>query len=166
MNTPSTLRKNSVFIKPLLLATILATFILVQENALSRDQSQYLQIVQIGNNKIYVETANSMQDQEKGLMDRAFLPADQGMIFVYSTHSYVLFWMYHTLIPLDMIFIKNGKIIRISRNVPPCRSENKDDCAKYPDDNGITVDDVLEVNAGYAAQHNINEGDSVVFPAQ
>src|SRR6516225_7899828 len=116
-----------------------------------------------GNHTVHLEVASTEAEIEHGLMYRTSLPEDCGMVFLFAPPLAVKFWMYHTLISLDMYFIHNGKIVRICQNVPPCRSENPMDCPTYPEGERCVVSEVLELNGGYTKRHGIKEGDSVVF---
>jgi uncharacterized membrane protein (UPF0127 family) len=114
------------------------------------------------NNIVKLEVASTPQEIEFGLMKRTSLPDDHGMVFLFHPAHKVQFWMFNCLMSLDMIFIKDGKIIEICKNVPPCLSKNPGDCPKYPDD-VIQVTEVIEVPPGYAQKHQIKEGDKVSF---
>ncbi|PWT95664.1 MAG: hypothetical protein C5B53_11040 [Candidatus Melainabacteria bacterium] len=116
-----------------------------------------------GKNLVHLEVAATESEIERGLMYRTFMPEDNGMVFLFSPPRPVKFWMYHTLISLDMCFIHNGKIVKICEEVPPCRSENPMECPTYPKGPGFVVSYVLELNGGYAKRHGIKEGDEVVF---
>lgn len=113
--------------------------------------------------RLKLEVASTEREIQEGLMFRTSLPKDAGMVFVFSPPRPVKFWMYHTLIPLDMLFIKDGKIIKIFEQVPPCRSENPQECPTYPSGPGVTVSEVIEVNSGYVRQHGIKLGDPVAY---
>jgi uncharacterized membrane protein (UPF0127 family) len=117
----------------------------------------------IGNNVIKLEVASTNAEIQRGLMYRTSMPEDAGMVFIFHPARPVTFWMYHTKIPLDMIFIKDGKIIKIFENVPPCPSEDSSLCPTYPQSTTIVVTEVVEVNGGYAKRHGIKEGDDVSF---
>jgi len=114
-------------------------------------------------NVVKLEVAASQQEIQRGLMFRTTLPEDCGMVFLFHPARGVNFWMYHTLIPLDMCFVRDGKIIKICHDVPPCRSENKEDCPLYPSGGEIVVSEVIELKAGYAKKHGVKEGDAVMF---
>lgn len=116
-----------------------------------------------GGRLVKLEVASSKQEVERGLMYRTSLPEDAGMVFLFHPPRPINFWMYHTLIPLDMFFVKDGKIIKLFEQVPPCKSENPSDCPIYPQGPGIVVSEVIEVNGGYAKRHGLKEGDSVKF---
>jgi hypothetical protein len=115
----------------------------------------------IGDNLIKLEVAASPQEITRGLMFRTSLPEDQGMVFLFHPPQKVNFWMYHTLIPLDMLFVKNGKIEKIFHDVPPCKSEKEADCPTYPGGDGMEVSEVVELNGGYAQRHNLKEGEKI-----
>lgn len=116
-----------------------------------------------GKATVTLEVADTEPKITRGLMYRTSLAPDAGMVFLFRPNRQVNFWMYHTLIPLDMLFVKNGKIVKLMADVQPCKSENPNDCAIYPGGKGIDVSEVIELAAGYAQQHNIQEGDTVTF---
>ncbi len=116
----------------------------------------------IGKNTIKLEVAQTPAEIERGLMFRTSLEKDSGMVFLFSPARPVRFWMFNCLIALDMIFIKDGKIAKISKNVPPCKEHDPSKCPTYPDET-VTVDHVIEVNSGYCERNNIQEGDAVKF---
>ena len=53
-----------------------------------------------------VEVARTAEEQALGLMNRPSLAPDRGMIFPYDPPRPAAFWMKNTLIPLDMIFVR------------------------------------------------------------
>jgi hypothetical protein len=113
----------------------------------------------VGDNLIKLEVAASTEEIERGLMFRTSMPEDQGMVFLFRPSQKVTFWMYHTLIPLDMLFVRSGKIEKILHDVPICKSEKETDCPTYP--SGTEVTEVVELNAGYAKRHNLKEGEKI-----
>lgn len=114
----------------------------------------------IGKNKIKLEVACTPYEIQRGLMFRTSMPEDAGMVFIFHPEREVAFWMKNTLIPLDMLFIKDGKILKICQNVPPCK---KDPCPNYPEEGPILVTEVVELNGGYTQRHGIKEGDKITF---
>jgi uncharacterized membrane protein (UPF0127 family) len=122
-------------------------------------------IAQIGDNKIKLEVASTPAQIERGLMYRTALPEDQGMVFLFRPPSGVKFWMAHCFISLDMLMIKDGKIVKIFENVPPCKEADVSKCPTYPalSEPTINVSEVVEVLGGYSKRHGVKEGDAVKF---
>lgn len=117
----------------------------------------------IGTNVIKLEVAQTPKEIQHGLMGRTALDKDSGMVFLFKPASPTRFWMYNCFISLDMLFIKDGKIMRICEDVPPCKSQDPSQCPTYPSDADVTVTEVIEVNAGYCKKHGIKQGDTVKF---
>jgi uncharacterized membrane protein (UPF0127 family) len=91
-------------------------------------------------------------------MERPSLPADQGMLFIFETAQPLSFWMFNTLIPLDIIFADaRRRVITIHAAVPPCRPPMR--CPSYVSDGLAQF--VLEVNAGTAEKAGISVGDEL-----
>nr|WP_255561710.1 DUF192 domain-containing protein [Pseudohoeflea sp. DP4N28-3] len=105
-----------------------------------------------------VELALDGASRAQGLMNRAEMPADQGMLFDFGTTRLVTMWMKNTLLPLDMIFITpDGRVAGIAADTVP----HSEALISSPG----PVRYVLEVNAGTAATKGIAVGDQVVHPA-
>lgn len=128
-----------------------------------REALAMLPTVKLGDQEVKLEVAASAAEIQHGLMFRTSMPEMQGMVFLFHPARQVAFWMYHTLIPLDMLFIKDGKIIKICKQVPPCKSEDTSKCPQYPSDGFVTVTEVVEVNGGYCDRHGVKEGDAIQF---
>ena len=115
--------------------------------------------------KLVIETANGPRtyqievmrteaERERGLMLRPFMPADRAMLFDFGKVDKVAMWMKDTLIPLDMLFIRqDGTIARIAAMTEPMSERI------IP--SGEPVLAVLEINGGQAAHFGIGEGDIV-----
>lgn len=88
-----------------------------------------------------VELAKTPTEQEKGLMGRASLSDNSGMLFVFNKEDKYPFWMKNTKIALDIIWIDaSGKVVTV-RSAEPCTTQ---DCPKYsPTENAKYV---LEIN--------------------
>lgn len=105
-----------------------------------------------------VEVARTFEEQERGLMFRQSLPDNGGMIFPIEPLREASFWMKNTVIPLDMIFIRNdGTIARIAADTIPYDLT--------PVNSGEPVAAVLEIAGGQAAALGIAENDRVVWGA-
>jgi uncharacterized membrane protein (UPF0127 family) len=115
------------------------------------------------NKKCYsVEMAKTPEQWRNGLMNRASLDKNGGMLFVLPESGNYSFWMKNTLIPLDIIWIDaNLRIVSIARAAQPC--VEPDYCALL--DPGINARYVLEVNAGQMDAIGAKIGDiaNIVF---
>ena len=101
-----------------------------------------------------VEVARSPDQQEQGLMFRQSLGDSAGMIFPYDPPQVASFWMKNTLIPLDMIFIRqDGTIATIAENTVPMSLE------LVPSVEPVVA--VLEIAGGRSAELGIKAGDKV-----
>lgn len=105
---------------------------------------------------ITVEIAKTEQERTTGLSNRASLPKNFGMWFIFPADVTDKFWMKDTLIPLDLIYVDSGmKIIDIIEHAVPQSTDLLE--SKHP------YRYVLEVNAGVVAENNIKSGDKVEF---
>ena len=103
-----------------------------------------------------VDIADTPELTSYGLMNREYMPEDNGMLFVFPYPDKRSFWMKNTIISLDIIFISgDGKIVQISENTTPFSTESIV-CLK-------PAQYVLEVNAGIAEKFNIEIGDEVIW---
>jgi uncharacterized membrane protein (UPF0127 family) len=104
------------------------------------------------------ELATTPETRTHGLMERPSLPGDQGMLFIFEGAQPLAFWMFSTLIPLDILFADaERRITSIYASVPPCRPPLR--CPTYTS-RGL-AQFVLEVNAGTAAKVGIDVGDEL-----
>ena len=75
--------------------------------------------LKIGSHELMVELAVSDQEQETGLMNRASLGSDQGMLFIFDRPKEASFWMHNTSIPLDLAYLdEKGEILEVLPLVP------------------------------------------------
>ena len=101
-----------------------------------------------------VELASTAKEQEIGLMHRNVMAEDHGMLFNFYQERRASFWMCHTFIPLDMLFVhSNGVIEAIKDNAVP-HSED-------PIGPRAPVQAVLELVGGAAQKLGIKPGDIV-----
>lgn len=108
---------------------------------------------------VTAEVADTPQLRTQGLMHRKEMHQDKGMLFVFEEEVQHGFWMKNTLIPLDMLFLDDElRIVDIISDVPICTTQY---CKSYVPDSMYLY--VLEVNAGFANQHQIRIGQMVQF---
>lgn len=104
---------------------------------------------------IEVEVARSSEAQAKGLAGRPSLEKGTGMIFPYDAPGHRTFWMKGMRTPIDILWIREGKVVAIEANLPPPSP------GRMPAMYGHPADLVLEVPAGYAEEMGIRVGQSV-----
>ena len=78
---------------------------------------------------IRVELADTPEERARGLMFRHYLPEGEGMLFIFPEETRSSFWMKDTPISLDLVFIKEERIVDIIENaVPNSETGRKGDC--------------------------------------
>ncbi len=108
-----------------------------------------------GEHGFTVEIADTPARQAQGLMFRQSLAEDAGMLFIYPRAQPVSMWMKNTLIPLDMLFIReDGRIESIAQDAVPHDLT--------PIQSGGPVRAVLELPAGTTARLGVKPGDRIV----
>lgn len=108
-----------------------------------------------GRTTITVELAQTAHEKMRGLSGRAELKSGRGMLFVYERPQPIGIWMKDMRFPLDILWIREGRIVHIEQNAPPLAPAGPE--RVYT----ATGDLVLEVPAGFTAQHKIRVGDAV-----
>ena len=130
-------------------------------SASPKDEGQMLPIsalAEMAGQQISLEVARTPEEQAMGLMYRTSLAADRGMLFPFEPPQPVSFWMKNTLIPLDMVFLRNGKVKAIAANVPPCTTTP---CPTYGP--STEIDQVIELRGGRAAELGLNVSDQITI---
>jgi uncharacterized membrane protein (UPF0127 family) len=110
---------------------------------------------------IHAEVASTQPQVQKGLMFRKSLAPDRGMLFLFSKEDSLQFWMFQTLIPLDIIWMDSDKkIVEISADTPPCKTEASQ-CPQYGGHEPALF--VLELPAGSVARYHLQTGQTIRF---
>lgn len=102
-----------------------------------------------------VQIADTEPRRVRGLMFQDQLPYNQGMIFVFDEPGLYSLWMLNMQFPLDMIwFDKDGNVVYIEKDVPPCKSTLEiATCQSItPDGEALYI---LEVTSGFVDKYNI-----------
>jgi len=117
--------------------------------------------VKIGRSKIIVEIADTPEEQTLGLSGRKNLNDGFGMLFPYDSPSAVTFWMKDMLIPIDIIYIKDNKVIMLYENVQPEPGIPTNQLKRYPSTQAINY--VLEVPANWSKKNGIGIGSDFAY---
>jgi uncharacterized membrane protein (UPF0127 family) len=111
--------------------------------------------VTIRDQKVLVEVARTNAEKDRGLGYRESLAWGHGMVFSYrDTPGFPAFWMKGMRFDIDIVWLRDGRIVDISHRV-----------RHSPQGHGDTVrprevtDMVLEVPAGFAQAHGWRPGD-------
>ncbi len=118
-------------------------------------------VAQIKDETFDIEIAKTSAEQALGLMFRSALPDNRGMLFPFDPPKRVSFWMKDVPVALDMVFLREGKVVAITPEVPPCPTLP---CPSYGPDNQI-IDQVLELRSGRAAEIGLQAGDEIIIEA-
>ncbi len=109
--------------------------------------------VSLGKVTVQAEAVRTPERLYLGLSYRKELPEGRGMLFFMPEKEVQSFCMRGMRLPLDLIWISDGRVAGITRNVP----------ATFPGEliSPAPVEQVLEVPGGFADRHGIKTGDPV-----
>ena len=110
---------------------------------------------------LHAELAYTQALRETGLSERERLPRRQGMLFLYPELQSAdnRFWMYQTLMPLDIAFLDSEGVIRNTFSMRPCVTDDPESCNRHHA--GVEHQAVLEVNEGLLDALGLAEGDQL-----
>lgn len=117
-----------------------------------------LTTIKIGSTNLQVETADTEAKRTQGLSDRLSMNENEGMLFKFDNPGIYMFWMKDMRFPLDFIWIRGDKVVQIDKNIDPPGKTYGIPAIITPHEK---IDQVLEVNAGWADKYGIKEGDIV-----
>ncbi|MFQ5656213.1 MAG: DUF192 domain-containing protein [Candidatus Methylomirabilales bacterium] len=106
---------------------------------------------------VRIEVARTETEKIRGLSGRERLALGEGMLFVYEEPARPAMWMRGMRFPLDILWIRNGRVVDLVTGVvPPLPGEvprifSPREEAQY----------VLEVPAGFVVRYGIALGDPV-----
>lgn len=112
-------------------------------------------LVSIQNHSFRAQVVETESEKQKGLGGQKAICSDCGMLFFFDKPGKYSFWMKDMLFAIDILWIMDGKIIFIEKNVLPSFSGTM-----RPAEN---VNRVLEIKAGTVDSLGISLGDSVLI---
>jgi uncharacterized protein len=141
---------------------ILAALLIISScgpKASTLDDFQTRPITLPGGQVIQAETMVDNIDLARGLMFRTSLAPDHGMLFVHPQPGNYSYWMYQTLIPLDMVWLdSNRRIVEMAENAQPCKTQASK-CEQY---GGKQISSyVLEIGGGMARKYGLQLGQTI-----
>ncbi len=116
--------------------------------------------VRVGERTYDVEVAVTSEEQRIGLSERDSMPEMSGMVFPFTPPQIVSFWMWNMKFPIDIVWIRNGKIVGVTESLPvPANGTAAEDLPTFspPEE----VDYVLEINVDQGKHFKV--GESVII---
>ena len=113
----------------------------------------------ISGQQVFIEIVKTPSAMYKGLSNRPTLCRDCAMLFVFPESDQRTFVMRDMNFPLDIIFLHDGKIVKIYKNLPP---EGSAPQMQYQSE--VPANRVLELNAGRARELGLEEGQWLDLP--
>ena len=120
-----------------------------------------LSFVTLDNHKVFIELADTPAKQAQGLSGIEELKDGYGMLFPFNPTQMVSFWMKDMLIPIDMIFIKDNRVVTLYTNVEPEPEVALSMLKRYSPNQ--VIDYVLEVPAGWSDKNKIIVGSTAIY---
>lgn len=118
-------------------------------------QENKVSSIKVGGAVFVVEVVAAQDKLKKGLGGRKELCDSCGMLFQFSQPGKYSFWMKDMLIPLDIVWISQEKIVQIEKNIQP---DFKGTLVPFEN-----ADKVLEIKAGKSDELGIKLGDFMNF---
>jgi uncharacterized membrane protein (UPF0127 family) len=95
----------------------------------------------------------------RGMQFRNSIAPDHGMLYAHRIPGKYGYWMYQTLIPLDMIWMDpKNRVVEIVENAPPCKTPASQ-CPHYGGNEVAQY--VLELGAGMVKKYGVKVGDTI-----
>jgi len=111
--------------------------------------------VRLGETRLQVELVSTPEKLYLGLGGRRHLPWGTGMLFILPTREIQTFCMRGMLIPIDIIWIDQDRVIGCHENLQP------QDPGSFSSPGPVNL--VLEVPAGFAAAAGLRPGTKLVW---
>ena len=142
-------RLRTLFLSTALACAVLPASVLAQYTPAPQTDLPRAQL-HIGRQKITVQLATTPLQRQIGLMHRATMPTNEGMLFVFDDDHVQCFWMKNTLLPLTAAFVDaQGTIVNLADMQP--HSEQSHCSAR-------AVPYVLEMRQGWFKRNRILPG--------
>lgn len=113
-----------------------------------------------GDTRIRAELALSAVAKTQGLSNRDSLEEGRGMLFSFGRSRVQSFWMLNMRFPIDMVWIDKNVVVGVTPDVDPQIGAKMWELRSYQ--SPAPADEVLELPAGYAAKHGIEQGTRII----
>jgi uncharacterized membrane protein (UPF0127 family) len=115
-------------------------------------------VLSIGSQQLVVSIADTELERTRGLSGIDVLPGD-GMLFVFDTADDYGIWMKDTRIPLDVVWLRDGRVAHIEASVRP--EPGVADSALTIYRSPEKADAIVELAAGRASELGLATGDQL-----
>lgn len=109
--------------------------------------------------EVDVKVAADDASRRRGLMEVVDLPDGIGMLFVFEAERRGGFWMWNTLIPLDIAFVAADGTVHTIATMVPCEADEATACPVTGPDRPYVA--ALEVPAGWFGRVAVDAGAEV-----
>ncbi len=148
--------------------SLIATLMLVEQFVMPRLNQPNNEIVanpqtplvplNVGTHTVQVEIRDDELERELGFSGRKTLGDNEGMLFVFEQAMQPTFWMKDMQFSLDVLWIREGKVVEIEENVPHPTETEPVIATMIPQN---PIDMVLEVPSGWVSRTGVKVGDEV-----
>lgn len=115
----------------------------------------------VGSTTFTIEVASTTPSRAQGLSGRAELAENEGMFFIFPWADRYDFWMKDMKFAIDIVWIKDDRVVGFTENVAPEPGKSVFSLTKYSPPE--PVNRVLELSAGSVKKFSIKVGDRVEF---
>ena len=110
-------------------------------------------IVTINDTALKLEVSETPEEMLKGLSGMDSMDENSGMLFVHQQPGQYEYVMRDMRFGLDFLFISGNRVVDIAQNVP--------ETFRGLISGGTPYDEVIEVNAGWVARHEVKIGNEM-----
>ena len=116
--------------------------------------------VEINRATVIAEVAADIETRRLGLVDKKSIAPNYGMLFMFAKPDYHGLWMKGMKFPVDVIWIKNSRVVDLEENILPSVVTQADNVLPvYKPDALASM--ALEVKAGFARRNSVKIGDEI-----
>lgn len=170
MSKSQTSKKPSGTFYLIAVLSVIATLMLLEQFVIPRlnqpattlveNQKTTLVPLTVGDQVVQVEIRDDEVERELGFSGRKSIGDNEGMLFVFGELVQPTFWMKDMQFSLDVLWIREGKVVQIEENVPHPTEAEAVIATMIPQN---PVDMVLEVPSGWVSRTGVKVGDEVDF---
>lgn len=111
--------------------------------------------------EVLAKVAVAAEDRARGLMEVTDLPGGAGMLFLFDQDRTGGFWMWNTVIPLDIAFADADGVVHTTATMTPCEEERSTQCPVTAPAEPYRA--ALEVPAGWLERAGVRGGATMTW---